>query len=151
MKSAYPLNHSQGFTLIELLVVIAVLGILAAVVMVAINPGQRTNEANDVKNKSEVGQVARALENYFTNNLGTYTGADSTSLVNLKYLKRWPGSVTLNVTATESSASAALTAASASCGRGSGSFKYWCYSTFDGLTVVLCRASAGTPDTRCTS
>jgi len=34
-----------GFTLIELLIVIAILGILAAAVLVAINPAKRTRQA----------------------------------------------------------------------------------------------------------
>src|SRR3989339_447380 len=105
------MRNIKGFTLIELLVVIAVLGILASVVLVAINPGERINEANDAGKKSDVGQVATALESYFTNNLGSYTGATSATLVSLGYLKRFPASTTLNVAATVSSVYATLAAA----------------------------------------
>lgn len=134
----------KGFTLIELLVVIAVLGILASVVLVAINPGERINEANDAGKKNDVGQVAVALESYFTNNNGTYTGATSSTLVSGGYLKRFPSSVTLNVAASESSAYATLAAASAgTCA----STRYWCYTSATGSSAFLCKASA--PGTAC--
>lgn len=58
----------KGFTLIELLVVIAVLAVLAAGVMVAINPGKRIRQANDAKIRNDVGQLATALQAYFTTN-----------------------------------------------------------------------------------
>ncbi len=55
----------RGFTLIELLVVIAVLGILAAGVFVAINPLKRINQANDARIKSDIGQIANAMQAYY--------------------------------------------------------------------------------------
>jgi len=135
---------NKGFTLIELLVVIAVLGILASVVLVAINPGERINEANDAGKKSDVGQVATALESYFTNNLGSYTGATSATLISLGYLKRFPSSTTLNVAATVSSVYATLVAASSgTCA----STRYWCYTTATGSSAFLCKATA--PTTAC--
>ncbi|PJA39716.1 hypothetical protein CO180_00110 [candidate division WWE3 bacterium CG_4_9_14_3_um_filter_41_6] len=57
-----------GFTLIELLVVIAVIGILATVVLVAIDPQQRISEAKDVGRKSDLSEIANALEAYYTKN-----------------------------------------------------------------------------------
>ena len=44
-----------GFTLIELLIVIAILGILAAAVLVAANPGKRTKQARDAARKNDIG------------------------------------------------------------------------------------------------
>jgi len=135
---------NKGFTLIELLVVIAVLGILASVVLVAINPGERINEANDAGKKSDVGQVATALESYFTNNNGSYTGATSATLVSLGYLKRFPVSTTLTVAASESAVYAILASASAgTCA----STRYWCYTTASGSSAFLCKATA--PTTAC--
>ena len=55
-----------GFTLIELLIVIAILGILAAAVLVAVNPAKRQRQARDSARKSDVGQIATALQAYFT-------------------------------------------------------------------------------------
>lgn len=56
----------KGFTLIELLVVMAVLAVVAAGVVVAINPGKRIRQANDSKIQNDVGQVATALQAYYT-------------------------------------------------------------------------------------
>lgn len=56
----------RGFTLIELLIVIAILGILAAAVLVAVNPAKRQNQAKDAQIKSDIGQIATALQAYFT-------------------------------------------------------------------------------------
>jgi len=61
-------KNKSAFTLIELLLVIAIIGILAAVVAVAINPAQKINQANDAKAKSDIGQVASAAQSYFTTN-----------------------------------------------------------------------------------
>lgn len=61
MKSA-----RRGFTLIELLVVMAILAVVAAGVVVAINPGKRINQANDSKTQNDIGQIATALQAYFT-------------------------------------------------------------------------------------
>ncbi len=56
----------RGFTLIELLIVIAIMGILAAAVLVAINPIKRSQQARDAARKSDIGQIASALQAYST-------------------------------------------------------------------------------------
>lgn len=57
---------SKGFTLIELLIVIAVLGILAAVVLVAIDPVQQLARGRDAGRKSSIGQLGRSLQAFYT-------------------------------------------------------------------------------------
>lgn len=57
----------KGFTLIELLIVIAVLGVLAAVVLVAINPAEQLARGRDAGRKSSVGQLGRAIQAFYTN------------------------------------------------------------------------------------
>lgn len=79
----------KGFTLIELLVVIAVLGILAAVVLVAINPQSRIQEARNAGIKSDIGQIGTALESYFTENGGSYPTATA-DLTDDEQLKNFP-------------------------------------------------------------
>ncbi len=55
-----------GFTLIELLIVIAILGILAVVVLVLINPGERQAQARDAGRVSSVAQLGRSIQAYYT-------------------------------------------------------------------------------------
>lgn len=58
--------RKKGFTLIELLVVIAIVGVLAAVVLIAINPAKRLAQARDSGRKSDIGQIATGAQAYFT-------------------------------------------------------------------------------------
>lgn len=55
-----------GFTMIELLIVIAVLGILAVAVLSAINPIELMNRGRDTGSKSDVEQVASAVDRHYT-------------------------------------------------------------------------------------
>src|SRR3990167_7190956 len=67
----------SGFTLIELLIVIAILGILAAAILVAINPSKRLGQARDAHRKQDLGVLARTLQAYWVER-GVYPdpGAD---------------------------------------------------------------------------
>jgi prepilin-type N-terminal cleavage/methylation domain-containing protein len=68
-----PHKHSaSGFTLIELLVVIAILGLLAAVVLVALDPLEQTSRARDSGRISSVAQIGHALQAYASSQGGTY-------------------------------------------------------------------------------
>ncbi len=61
-----------GFTLIELLIVMAILGVLAVVVLVAINPVQQLARTRDSGRISSVVQLGHAVEAYFTAHVGVY-------------------------------------------------------------------------------
>ncbi|MFH1253098.1 MAG: prepilin-type N-terminal cleavage/methylation domain-containing protein [Candidatus Uhrbacteria bacterium] len=65
-------NYERGFTLIELLIVIAIIAVLAAVVFVALNPGQRFIDARDARRHTDVENVAAALKTYQVDNDGDY-------------------------------------------------------------------------------
>lgn len=56
----------KGFTLIELLVVIAVIGVLAAIVIAAVNPIEQLARGRDASRKAGVVQLGKALQNYYT-------------------------------------------------------------------------------------
>ncbi len=52
----------KGFTLVELLVVVAIIGILAAVVILAINPVEMQKKARDTARLSDLANVRKAID-----------------------------------------------------------------------------------------
>lgn len=62
----------KGFTLVELLIVIAILGALAAVVLVAMNPAEQLARARDSGRVNSISALGRSMEAYATSHSGSY-------------------------------------------------------------------------------
>ena len=91
------LNIKRGFTLIELLIVKAILGVLAVVVLVAINPVQQLARTRDTGRISGVTQIGHAVSAFYTTRNATYP-ADLQALVDAGELTAIPAEITNTLT-----------------------------------------------------
>ncbi len=66
------LLQKKGFTLIEILIVIAIISIIAAIVMVAINPSRRFEQTLDATKKVHINTIKDAIRYYQLDNKGHY-------------------------------------------------------------------------------
>jgi prepilin-type N-terminal cleavage/methylation domain-containing protein len=84
----------RGFTLIELIIVIAILGVLAVVVLVAMNPAERQAQARDAGRVTAVSQIGRSLQAYYTSK-ASYpdVGTWAADLVGMGELSTFPSGI----------------------------------------------------------
>jgi len=64
------MQKKRGFTLIELLVVIGIIAILAAIVVIAVNPGRQFKQARDAQRWSDTNAVLNAIHQYAVDHKG---------------------------------------------------------------------------------
>ncbi|MBP7114192.1 MAG: prepilin-type N-terminal cleavage/methylation domain-containing protein [Candidatus Peribacteraceae bacterium] len=69
----------RGFTLIELLLVIGIIAILAAVVIVAINPTKQLGDARNAQRRSDVKTILDAVYQYALDNNGNVPSGITTT------------------------------------------------------------------------
>jgi prepilin-type N-terminal cleavage/methylation domain-containing protein len=131
MKTA----RKNAFTLIELLVVIAIIGVLAAVVLVAINPAKRMAQARDSGRKSDIGQIATGLQAFYTT-LGSYPSvlASLTGSGDLKQVPNDPTGGAYNYTTnlTEAAVYKGLEAPTTGVGNW-----VWCWRSTSGVAAEI--------------
>lgn len=84
---------NKGFTLVELLIVVVVVGILAGVVLVVLNPSKQQNVAKEATSRSNLEKLVLGIESYYAVE-GIYPTVDQagnpTSVLRTVYLKQWP-------------------------------------------------------------
>lgn len=66
-------KNKKGFTLIEVLVVIGIIAILAAVVLVAVNPSRQFKLARDSQRSSNVNTLLNAIHQNMAEHRGVFT------------------------------------------------------------------------------
>lgn len=77
--------ENKGFTLIEILVVIGLIALLAAIVIIAINPARQFAQGRNTQRTSNVNAILNAIGQYTADNKGNLpTGIDDTK----RYIKK---------------------------------------------------------------
>jgi type IV pilus assembly protein PilA len=66
-------NRKSGFTLIEILVVIGIIAVLAAIVIVAINPARQFAQARNSQRQANIETILNAIGQNLADNKGIFT------------------------------------------------------------------------------
>jgi len=97
-------SRKKGFTLIELLIVIGILGILAAIILVAVDPAKRLRQTRNARRYAEVNALLNAILNYTVDYKGTLPSAISSSTSTGANFVQVIGDAGTNTTATMAAA-----------------------------------------------
>ena len=77
-------KKQQGFTLIELLVVIGIIAVLAAIVIIAINPARQFAQARDAQRSSDLNAILNGVGQSIADGKGTPCIAVPTTTATIK-------------------------------------------------------------------
>lgn len=69
----YKYSYKRGFTLLEVLIVIGILAVLAAAVLVAVNPTRQFKIARDTQRLANVNAIANAISQNMSEHKGVFT------------------------------------------------------------------------------
>ena len=77
-------RQHTGFTLIELLIVIAILGVLAAAILISLNPLEQLARGRDAGRQTSINQLGHSVQAYYTSQNATYPTAGTTWMTTLQ-------------------------------------------------------------------
>ncbi len=84
MQEVRATENNKGFTLIELLVVIGILGILLAIVLIAINPAAQFAQANNTARTNDVNTILNAVHQFAADKKGVLPSGISNTTQEIK-------------------------------------------------------------------
>lgn len=72
-------KNNAGFTLLEILLVVAAIGILAGIVILAINPSKQLGDTRNAQRRADVNTILNAVYQYALDTNGTLPSAITTT------------------------------------------------------------------------